>query len=707
MSTKTENRLARLNGIEVNIQEAKQSEDILRDREEHIRMVLESIKDFAIFTLDPSGLVTSWNPGVEAIKGYTAEEIIGKHFSCFYTPEQKTSGLPDRVLQQAAAHGHFEDEGLRVRKDGSTFWANVVVTALRDEDGSLRGYSKVVRDISQRKQASEALQKQTTFVKLLRDIAVAANTASSEEEAFQYTLDRICQQTGWEIGHVFSMAEDGSASLVSRDLWRLKYPARYEPFRTSTSSLTLGPGDGFPSMVLLQGAPIWIVDVTQDSKYQRAAVARDIDIRTGVAFPVMVGMQVSSVFEFYTEKASPPDEALLDVMAHIGTQLGRVVERERSEKALRQSEARFRTIFEGAVLAVSLVDLDGNLLECNPAARQMFDFSNEDLRQISRLNPADFSNLIGSAELFDELSRGSRDYYHLEQPTLRKDGRPAWERGTVSLVRDGSGKPQFIISMVEDITERKQMETDLVELKRRLMEGREDERLRLAQELHDSPVQDLYGLTYNLKALAQAQQNAPVPQITEMQANVQQVINTLRSIAGDLRPPTLAPFGLEKAIHSHAESFQEKHPDLAIHLELMPDARWVVAAEPALGWPAGSFLKAYTGNRDAIHEIALDAAVIVPPMRTLLESGEFVGTATELLDRLAGIVGESATRRKGWPGNATSLSRELARIAPNLRSVGIEVEKRRESHGRRLIAIRIVPETPSPASPPSPASGRR
>jgi Bifunctional DNA primase/polymerase, N-terminal/Primase C terminal 1 (PriCT-1) len=134
-------------------------------------------------------------------------------------------------------------------------------------------------------------------------------------------------------------------------------------------------------------------------------------------------------------------------------------------------------------------------------------------------------------------------------------------------------------------------------------------------------------------------------------------------------------------------------------------ARWVVAAEPALGWPTGSFLKAYTGNRDAIHEIALDAAVIFPPMRTLMESGEFVGTATELLDRLGGIAGESATRRKGWPGNATSLSRELARIAPNLRSVGIEVEKRRESHGRRLIAIRVAPETPSPASPPSPAPG--
>ena len=134
-------------------------------------------------------------------------------------------------------------------------------------------------------------------------------------------------------------------------------------------------------------------------------------------------------------------------------------------------------------------------------------------------------------------------------------------------------------------------------------------------------------------------------------------------------------------------------------------ARWVVAAEPALGWPAGSFLKAYTANRDAIHEIALDAAVIVPPLRGLLESGDFTGTATELLDRLAGLAGESATRRKGWPASATSLSRELARISPNLRAVGIEVEKRREAHGRRLVVIRPIPGTPSPASPPSPEPG--
>lgn len=143
-----------------------------------------------------------------------------------------------------------------------------------------------------------------------------------------------------------------------------------------------------------------------------------------------------------------------------------------------------------------------------------------------------------------------------------------------------------------------------------------------------------------------------------------------------------------------------------VHLERAPRmadfARWVVAAEPTLRWPPGSFLRAYTGNRDAVHEIALDASLIVEPLRVLLEAGDYCGTATELLDRLVAIVGETATHRRGWPRNPTALSRELARLAPNLRAVGIEVERGRGVHGRRSIALRAVPETPSPASPVSP-----
>jgi two-component system, cell cycle sensor histidine kinase and response regulator CckA len=135
------------------ISERKRAEEKQRESEERFRLVVEGVKDYAIFMLDTGGHIISWNAGVERIKGYRAEEIIGKHFSCFYTSEDVEHGKPQHKLEIAVREGRCEDEGWRVRKDGSKFWANVVITALRDESGNLRGFSKVTRDITERKQA--------------------------------------------------------------------------------------------------------------------------------------------------------------------------------------------------------------------------------------------------------------------------------------------------------------------------------------------------------------------------------------------------------------------------------------------------------------------------------------------------------------------------------------------------------------------------
>ena len=139
----------------------------LRQSEERFRLLVEGVKDYAIFMLDPQGLVLTWNAGAERLKGYSATEIIGQHFSRFYPPEALMAGLPARELEVAEATGSFEDEGWRVRKDGTRFWANVVVTALRDRAGALVGFAKVTRDLTQRRDYEESLRQSEERFRLL------------------------------------------------------------------------------------------------------------------------------------------------------------------------------------------------------------------------------------------------------------------------------------------------------------------------------------------------------------------------------------------------------------------------------------------------------------------------------------------------------------------------------------------------------------
>jgi PAS domain S-box-containing protein len=159
-----------------------------------LRTLVEGARDYGIFMLDPDGKVLTWNEGAARMKGYSAGEIIGQHFSVFYTPEDIAAGHPAHELRIAVAEGKFEEEGWRVRRDGSRFFANVLITALRDKDGSLRGFSKLTRDITERRKAEEQIRQSE---KSLRELAEAMPqivwTALSSGE-----ID-YCNQRWWEV----------------------------------------------------------------------------------------------------------------------------------------------------------------------------------------------------------------------------------------------------------------------------------------------------------------------------------------------------------------------------------------------------------------------------------------------------------------------------------------------------------------------------
>jgi PAS domain S-box-containing protein len=148
----------------VEVAQRKQTEEELRRTEERFRLLIESVQDYAIFMLSPAGIVTSWNVGAQRMKGYEAEEIIGQHFSRFYLAEDLERGKPKMELDVAAAEGRFVDEAWRGRRDGSRFWASVVITALRDPHGKLIGFSKITRDLSERRLAEEEQRKLASLV---------------------------------------------------------------------------------------------------------------------------------------------------------------------------------------------------------------------------------------------------------------------------------------------------------------------------------------------------------------------------------------------------------------------------------------------------------------------------------------------------------------------------------------------------------------
>jgi len=141
------------------ITERKRAQEALRESEQRFRMLVQGVTDYAIYMLSPEGNVTNWNAGAERIKGYTADEVIGTSFARFHTPDDRAAGLPAIALQTAIRDGRFEREAWRIRKDGTRFWAHVIIDAIRDDDGTLIGFAKITRDITEKKEASEALER--------------------------------------------------------------------------------------------------------------------------------------------------------------------------------------------------------------------------------------------------------------------------------------------------------------------------------------------------------------------------------------------------------------------------------------------------------------------------------------------------------------------------------------------------------------------
>ena len=236
--------------------------------DEEFRLLVESVKDYAIFMLDPTGRIVSWNLGAERAKGYRAHEIIGKHFSTFYTPEAIARRHPERELEIAAAEGRFEEEGWRLRKDGSQFWANVVITALYDADGRLHGFGKVTRDITDRKRAEE----ERAQIQALTDAALARLSVRDLLGELMHRVSRILN------------VDTVGLLLLEGDTLVLRATQGLDEERALGFRLPIGIG--FAGRIAATQAPVIVNDVTATDVV--SPVLRAKGVRSLLGTPLMV-----------------------------------------------------------------------------------------------------------------------------------------------------------------------------------------------------------------------------------------------------------------------------------------------------------------------------------------------------------------------------------------------------------------------------------
>jgi formate hydrogenlyase transcriptional activator len=206
--------------------------------EERFRLLVEGINDYAIFMLDLQGRVSSWNAGAERIKGYTSEEIVGQHFSRFYPPEDVEIDKPQMELKTAAAQGRFEDEGWRIRKDGSKFWANVVITAVRDKSGEVIGFSKVTRDFSDRRGMEEALRVSENRFRSLFEFSPDAIIVVEENGK----IAEINGQVGTLFGYESSELRGQPIEILIPERFRKTHPAYRGHYSAEPHTRPMGAG---------------------------------------------------------------------------------------------------------------------------------------------------------------------------------------------------------------------------------------------------------------------------------------------------------------------------------------------------------------------------------------------------------------------------------------------------------------------------------
>src|SRR5215204_6834780 len=457
--------------------EARNHQESLRESEERFRLMVEGVKDYAIFMLDPGGCVTTWNDGAERIVGYGEEEILGRHFSSFYPEEDVERGHPEDVLRAALAEGRYVEEGPKVRQDGSRYWASAVVTALRDRKGNLKGFSMVVHDTTERKHADDVLrflaESGATLTSSLDYRDTLANVASLAVP----TLADWCAVDVMKDGSVERLVvehPDPEKVALAYELQE-RYPSDPSATRGIRKVLETGEPD------MMAEIPEELMDEAAVDSEHRAIMSK-LGLRSYMVVPMVArGRRHGAITLVSAESGRRYDKTDLRLAEELARRAAlavdnaklyeeaqrEIAERKETELRLKEAEARFRTLVEH-IPAMTYMEAAANrargtdFLYMSPQIEAMLGYSPEEWMT----DPGLFARTLhpgGREQVLEEDARTSRtgEPFKMEYRHVARDGSVVWMRDEAVLVRDHEGDPLYWLGVQFDITDRRETEEAL------------------------------------------------------------------------------------------------------------------------------------------------------------------------------------------------------------------------------------------------------
>ncbi|HVF52132.1 MAG TPA: ATP-binding protein [Actinomycetota bacterium] len=302
--------------------------EALAGETERYQALLQSVSDVGEgFVITEAGRCVYANDAYCRMSGYTLDELRRLPTLIELALPDEREEIAERLRRRLGGEDISEHyEAILVRKDRTIRHTEVALKVLKSDEG--QRIVSIIRDVTDRKVAEEALRQKSEAVQLLQSVAVAANEAVEVDDALQAALDAICTYSGWPIGHALLPDEFGHL-LRSAHIWHLVDPVRFSTFKEVSESQRFTKGNGLPGRVWETGRPTWVSDVSEDPTFERGRA--DTGVSAGFAFPILIGREVVGVLEFFSENVVEPNDGLLDVVTSIGAQLGRVVERKRNE----------------------------------------------------------------------------------------------------------------------------------------------------------------------------------------------------------------------------------------------------------------------------------------------------------------------------------------------------------------------------------------